>query len=41
MGGVSPQQVTEQSERNYCVTLKELLAVVVAVKTYHHYLCRR
>ena len=27
-----------RSERNYCVTHKELLAVVVAVKTYHHYL---
>ena len=26
-------------ERNYCVTRKELLAVAVAVKTYHHYLC--
>ena len=30
-----------KSERNYCVTRKELLAVVVAVKTYHHYLCGR
>ena len=28
-----------KSERKYCVTCKELLAVVVAVKTYHHYLC--
>ena len=28
-----------KSERNYCATRKELLAVVVAVKTYHHYLC--
>ena len=30
-----------KSERNYCVTRKELLAVIVAVKTYHHYLCGR
>ena len=30
-----------KSERNYCVTRKELLAFVVAVKTYHHYLCGR
>ena len=30
-----------KSERNYCVTRKEFLAVVVAVKTYHHYLCGR
>ena len=30
-----------KSERNYCVTRKELLAVVVAVKTYHHCLCGR
>ena len=30
-----------KSERNYCVIRKELLAVVVAVKTYHHYLCGR
>ena len=30
-----------KSERNYCVTRKEPLAVVVAVKTYHHYLCGR
>ena len=30
-----------KSERNYCVTRKGLLAVVVAVKTYHHYLCGR
>ena len=30
-----------KSERNYCVTRKELVAVVVAVKTYHHYLCGR
>ena len=28
-----------KSERNYCVTRKELLAVVIAVKTCHHYLC--
>ena len=28
-----------KSERNYYVTRKELLAVVAAVKTYHHYLC--
>ena len=27
------------SERNYCMTRKEFLAVVVAVKAYHHYLC--
>ena len=30
-----------KSERNYCVTHKELLAVAMAVKTYHHYLCGR
>ena len=30
-----------KSERNYCVTRKELLAVAVAVKSYHHYLCGR
>ena len=28
-----------KSGRNYCVTRKELLAVIVAVRTYHHYLC--
>ena len=27
-----------KSERNYCVTRRELLAVVSAVKQYHHYL---
>ena len=26
-----------KSERNYCMTRKELLAVIVAVKIYHHY----
>ena len=30
-----------KSEQNYCVTRKELLAVAMAVKTYHHYLCGR
>ena len=30
-----------KNERNYCMTPKELLAVVVAVKTNHHYLCGR
>ena len=30
-----------KSERNYCVTPKELLAVVVAVWTYHHCLFGR
>ena len=30
-----------QSERNYYMTRKKLLAVVVAVKTYDHYLRRR
>lgn len=30
-----------KSERKYCVTRKELLAVIVAVNTYHHYLCGR
>ena len=28
-----------KSERNYCVTRKELLAVILAVKAFHHYLC--
>lgn len=27
-----------RSERNYCVTRKELLAVVTAIKDFHHYL---
>ena len=30
-----------KSERNYCATHKELLVVVMAVKTYYHYLCGR
>lgn len=34
-------RLLSKSQRNYCVTRKELLAVVVAVKTYHHYLCGR
>jgi transposase InsO family protein/ribosomal protein L21E len=29
------------SQRNYCVTMRELLAVVVFVKEYHHYLWGR
>jgi len=34
-------KLLNKSERNYCVRRKELLAVIVAVKTYHHYLCGR
>ena len=30
-----------QPERNYCVTRKELLAVVAVVKQFHHYLFGR
>ena len=30
-----------KSERNYCVSRKERLAVIMAVKTYYHYLCGR
>ena len=30
-----------KSEINYCVTRKELLAIIVAVKAFHHYLCGR
>ena len=30
-----------KNERNYCVTRKELLAIVLADKTYHHSLCGR
>ena len=27
-----------KAERNYCITIKELLAVVEAVKHFHHYI---
>ena len=30
-----------KSESNYCVTRKELLAVIVAIRTYHHFLFGR
>ena len=31
-------KVLNKSERNYCVTRRELLAVVESVKFFHHYL---
>ncbi len=31
-------RVLSQTERNYCVTMRELLAVVVFVEMFHHYL---
>lgn len=34
-------RVFSKSERNYCVTRRELLAVVDAMKSFHHYLCGR
>lgn len=29
----------QSAQRNYCVTRRELLAIMVFVKQYHHYLC--
>ena len=34
-------RVLNPAERNYCVTRRELLAVVCAVNHFHHYLCGR
>jgi len=31
-------RVFDKSERNYCVTRRELLAIVKSLKTFHHYL---
>ena len=36
-----PISMLTKAERNYCVTRKELLAVVSAVKRFHHYLYGR
>ena len=30
-----------KAERNYCTTRKELLAIITAVRHFHHYLCGR
>ena len=34
-------RVLSKSERNYCVTRRELLAVIDSVKSFHHYLYGR
>ena len=34
-------KVLSKEERNYCVTRRELLAVVYFIKHYRHYLVRR
>ena len=34
-------RVLNPAERNYCVTRRELLALVCAVDHFHHYLCGR
>jgi len=33
--------IFNKAERNYCITRRELLAVVESLKTFHHYLYRR
>jgi len=34
-------KVFDKSERNYCVTRRELLAIIVSLKSFHHYLYGR
>ena len=34
-------RVLNRAERNYCVTRKELLAVVASIEHFHHYLYGR
>jgi len=34
-------RVLNKSERNYCVTRRELLATVSSIKSFHHYLYGR
>ena len=34
-------RVLSEAERNYCVTRRELLAVVDSVQIFHYYLCGR
>jgi len=34
-------RVLNKSERNYCVTRRELLAIVSSIKSFHHYLYGR
>ena len=38
---VNYSKTLSKDERNYCTTRKELLAIIAAVRHFHHFLCGR